>query len=203
MSGGKKTRGRQKIEIKKISNERSMQVAFSKRRNGLFQKAYELFTLCGAYVALIIFSPSGKVFSFGNPDLYTVIDRYFSRVPPVNNNIRQFIEGFPSTNVRDLNAQLTQANDALDREKKRGDDLSHICKMIEDPSWWASPIDEMNKDQLELLKKALEELNKNVAEPADRLEILGAPAQTQQAQMSPPHVFQNPMGGGGGENGPS
>ncbi|XP_045807432.1 agamous-like MADS-box protein AGL62 [Trifolium pratense] len=186
MSGGKKTRGRQKIEIKKISNERSMQVTFSKRRNGLFKKAHELFALCGAYVALIIFSPTGKVFSFGYPDLYTVIDRYLSRVPPVNNNVRQFIEAFRSTNVRELNAQLTLANDALDREKRRGDDLSRLCKMIEDPSWWASPVDGLNKDQLELLKMALEELNKNIVEPNDRLEILGAPTQTQQAQMSSP-----------------
>ncbi|KAK2408094.1 agamous MADS-box protein AGL62 [Trifolium repens] len=185
MSGGRKSRGRQKIEIKKISNESNKQVTFSKRRNGLFKKACELFTLCGAYVALIIFSPSEKVFSFGLPDLYTIIDRFLLRVPTLNNGIQQFIEAFRSTNVRELNAQLNQMNDALDHEKMCNDDLNHICKMAEDPSWWTCPVDGMTMNQLELLKKALEELNKNVAEPADRIETLGDPIQTPQSQMSP------------------
>jgi hypothetical protein len=48
-------------------------------------------------------------------------------------------------------------------------------------------------DQLELLKKVLEELNKKVAQPDDRLEILDAPTQTQQSQMSQTQFFQNPM----------
>jgi hypothetical protein len=77
--------------------------------------------------------------------------------------------------------------------KRCSDDLSHICKMSEDPSWWTRPVDGMSMDQLELLKKALEELNKNVAQPDDRLEILDAPTQTQQSQMSQTQLFQNPM----------
>ncbi|GAU46171.1 hypothetical protein TSUD_187800 [Trifolium subterraneum] len=193
MSTGKKTQGRQKIEIKRISNESNMQVTFSKRRSGLFKKASEIFTLCGAYVALIIFSPTEKVFSFGNPDLNTVIDRYLSRVPPQNNNIRQYIEAFRSTNMRELNAQLSLIKDALDHEKRCGDDLSHVCKMTEDPSWWACPVDGLNEAQLEFLKKALEDLNQNVAQPTDRLEVPGAPTQAQQAQMSPTEFNQNPM----------
>ncbi|KAK2354860.1 agamous MADS-box protein AGL62 [Trifolium repens] len=193
MSGGRKSRGRQKIELKKISNESNRQVTFSKRRSGLFKKACELFTLCGAYVSLIIFSPSEKVFSFGLPNLYTVIDRYLSRVPPLNTGIQQFIESFRSTKLRELNAELNQINDALDGEKRYSDDLNHICKMTEDPSWWTCPVDEMSMDQLELLKKVLEELNKKVAQLDDRLEILDAPTQTQQSQMSQTQFFQNPM----------
>jgi hypothetical protein len=185
MSGGRKSRGRQKIELKKISNESNRQVTFSKRRSGLFKKACELFTLCGAYVSLIIFSPSEKVFSFGLPNLYTVIDRYLSRVPPLNTGIQQFIESFRSTKLRELNAELNQINDALDGEKRYSDDLNHICKMTEDPSWWTCPVDGMTMNQLELLKKALEELNKNVAEPAGRIETLGPPIQTPQSQISP------------------
>ena len=82
MSSGKKTRGRQKIEMKKMSNESNLQVTFSKRRSGLFKKASTFCTLCGAYVALIIFSPSEKVFSFGHPNSGTIIDRFLSQIPP-------------------------------------------------------------------------------------------------------------------------
>jgi hypothetical protein len=104
MSSGKKGRGRQKIEMKKMSNESNLQVTFSKRRSGLFKKASELCTLCGADAALVVFSPSGKVFSFGHPNLHTVIDHYLSLVPPQNNGTMQLIEAHRNANVRELNA---------------------------------------------------------------------------------------------------
>ena len=58
--------GRGKIEIKKIENANSRQVTFSKRRNGLLKKAYELGDLCDAEVAVIIFSNTGKLFEFAS-----------------------------------------------------------------------------------------------------------------------------------------
>ncbi|KAL5070236.1 hypothetical protein RYX36_021123 [Vicia faba] len=56
----KKGRGRQKIEMKKMSNESNLQVTFSKHRNGIFKKASELYTLCDANVAIVVFSPGEK-----------------------------------------------------------------------------------------------------------------------------------------------
>ncbi|GAU37953.1 hypothetical protein TSUD_269680 [Trifolium subterraneum] len=193
MSSGKKTQGRKKIEIKKINNESDLKVTFSKRRSGLFKKAIELFTFCGAYFALIVFSPSGKAFSFGHPDVYTIIDRFLSLVQPQINIVRQFIEATRNANARELNAELNLINDALDIEKQRGDDLSHLCRMTEDPSWWNYPVDGMTQTQLELLKIALEEVDKHVAQQTDRRVILNAPGQTEQAQMLPTEFFQNPM----------
>ncbi|XP_058739275.1 agamous-like MADS-box protein AGL62 [Vicia villosa] len=215
MSTGRKSRGRQKIEMKKMSNESNLQVTFSKRRSGLFKKANELCTLCGVDVALVVFSPSEKVFSFGHPHVDTVIDRYLSRVPPQNNNgPMQFIEAHRSANMRDLNNQLTQINHQLDIERKRGDELSHLRKANETQFWWMGPIDGMNRAQLELVKKALEELKKLVVQQADMLVIQGAPTQTipffvgngsnsntpihhptnpQRVQMFQQQFFQNPM----------
>lgn len=56
--------GRRKREIKKIENATSRQVTFSKRRNGLIKKAHELSVLCDTDVAVIVFSPAGKVSHF-------------------------------------------------------------------------------------------------------------------------------------------
>ncbi|KAL5707392.1 hypothetical protein ACHQM5_018296 [Ranunculus cassubicifolius] len=56
--------GRVKLQIKKIENPTSRQVTFSKRRNGLLKKAYELSVLCDVDVALIMFSPSGRLSLF-------------------------------------------------------------------------------------------------------------------------------------------
>ncbi|XP_004496797.1 agamous-like MADS-box protein AGL62 [Cicer arietinum] len=212
MSTEKKGRGRQKIEIKKMSNESNLQVTFSKRRSGLFKKASELCTLCGAEVVLIVFSPGEKVFSFGHPNVDTVINRYLSRVPLQHNGTMQFIEAHRNANVRELNEALTQANNQLDTEKKHGDELSHLRKTTEAQFWWACPIDVMSKAQLEVFKKALEELKKLVAQHADMIVIQGAPTQTlpifvgnastsnnaihphqRQVQMYPSQYFQNPM----------
>ncbi|KAK9272839.1 hypothetical protein L1049_003217 [Liquidambar formosana] len=51
----------------KMSKESNLLVTFSKHHFGLFNKASELSTLCGVEVAIIIFSPGKKVFSFGHP----------------------------------------------------------------------------------------------------------------------------------------
>lgn len=56
--------GRVKLEIKRIENNTNRQVTFSKRRNGLIKKAYELSVLCDIDIALIMFSPSGRLSHF-------------------------------------------------------------------------------------------------------------------------------------------
>ncbi|KAK2985062.1 hypothetical protein RJ640_022940 [Escallonia rubra] len=61
---GEMVRG--KIQLKRIENATSRQVTFSKRRNGLLKKAYELSVLCDAEVALIIFSQKGRLFDFAS-----------------------------------------------------------------------------------------------------------------------------------------
>ncbi|KAK4710467.1 hypothetical protein R3W88_004980 [Solanum pinnatisectum] len=72
----KRSRGRQKIPIEKIANKNSLQVTFSKRRAGLVKKASELSAFSGAQVAVIVESPAGKLFSFGNPSVDSVIHRF-------------------------------------------------------------------------------------------------------------------------------
>ncbi|KAJ6917288.1 MADS-box protein JOINTLESS-like isoform X2 [Populus alba x Populus x berolinensis] len=66
---------RKKIQIKKIDNIAARQVTFSKRRRGLFKKAYELSTLCDAEIALIVFSATGKLFEYSNTSMGEVIER--------------------------------------------------------------------------------------------------------------------------------
>ncbi|XP_061949590.1 MADS-box protein JOINTLESS-like isoform X2 [Populus nigra] len=66
---------RKKIQIKKIDNTAARQVTFSKRRRGLFKKAYELSTLCDAEIALMVFSATGKLFEYSNTSMGQVIER--------------------------------------------------------------------------------------------------------------------------------
>ena len=63
--------GRGKVELKRIENPTNRQVTFSKRRNGLLKKAFELSILCDAEVALLIFSPTGKAYQFSSHEYVT------------------------------------------------------------------------------------------------------------------------------------
>ncbi|XP_047329390.1 agamous-like MADS-box protein MADS3 [Impatiens glandulifera] len=68
--------GRGRVELKRIENKINRQVTFSKRRNGLLKKAYELSVLCEAEVALIIFSNRGKLYEFGSAGIPKTLERY-------------------------------------------------------------------------------------------------------------------------------
>ncbi|EAY84099.1 hypothetical protein OsI_05482 [Oryza sativa Indica Group] len=57
-------RGRR--EMRRIEDATSRQVTFSKRRSGLLKKAFELSVLCDAEVALIVFSPRGRLYQFAS-----------------------------------------------------------------------------------------------------------------------------------------
>ncbi|KAL7238752.1 hypothetical protein ACSBR2_004784 [Camellia fascicularis] len=67
---------RGKTQMRRIENATSRQVTFSKRRNGLLKKAFELSVLCDAEVALIIFSPRGKLYEFASSSMQETIQRY-------------------------------------------------------------------------------------------------------------------------------
>ncbi|CAK8560934.1 unnamed protein product [Lathyrus sativus] len=69
---------RGKTQLKRIENATSRQVTFSKRRNGLMKKAFELSVLCDAEVALIVFSPRGRLYEFANSSILETIERYRS-----------------------------------------------------------------------------------------------------------------------------
>ncbi|XP_009599347.1 agamous-like MADS-box protein AGL104 isoform X1 [Nicotiana tomentosiformis] len=53
--------GRSKLPLLKIERLTNRQVTFSKRRNGILKKIYELSVLCDVDVAIIMFSPSGRL----------------------------------------------------------------------------------------------------------------------------------------------
>ncbi|EPS72960.1 hypothetical protein M569_01798 [Genlisea aurea] len=153
--------GRQKIKIAKIEAKSHLQVTFSKRRAGLFKKASELCTLCGVEIAIIVFSPAGKIFSFGHPDVRLLVDRYLSRnsgessglsPPPSNGN------GFS-----ELNFHLDQILEEVEMERERGEILDGAGKS-NGRYWWEEPVEKLGLQEAEQLRDAMEELRKNVGQ---------------------------------------
>ena len=62
--GAMPRRGR--VELRRIEDRVSRQVRFSKRRAGLLKKAFELSLLCDAEVALLVFSPAGRLYEYAS-----------------------------------------------------------------------------------------------------------------------------------------
>ncbi|OVA10841.1 Transcription factor [Macleaya cordata] len=168
----KLSKGRRKIEIKRIEKEDARQVTFSKRRVGLFKKASELCTLCAAETAVIVFSPAGKPYSFGHPSVDTIVDRYLSGGDYASQNNVSGVHPHVGARIRDLNRQYTEALNELDAEKKRGMELEKVRRNSKNQHWWEKPIEELGLQELELLKAALDEVKEIVAEHrADELLI--------------------------------
>ncbi|CAH8391142.1 unnamed protein product [Eruca vesicaria subsp. sativa] len=119
--------GRRKVEIKRIENKSSRQVTFSKRRNGLIEKARQLSVLCESSVAVLVVSATGKLYNSSSGDnMSKIIDRY----------------------------QIQRADDfkTLDLEEKTRNYLPHkeLLKLVQ------SNLEEANVDSLISLEEQLE-----------------------------------------------
>ncbi|CAL9004704.1 unnamed protein product [Prunus brigantina] len=172
--------GRQKIPIAKIAKRSNLQVTFCKRRSGLFKKASELCTVCGVEIAIVVFSPANKPFSFGHPHVEPILDRFLcTPKPSIDSDFtsQQLLvdqaQGYMSdTSVHELNMVLTQTQKHLEAEKKRGQELDEMNKAGQGSSrrcWWENPIDEMGLHEIQILKAAMKEVKKNVIEQVNKI----------------------------------
>lgn len=168
MNNKKGSSGRQKIPFQKIPKKSNLQVTFSKRRSGLFKKASELCTLCGVEIAMIVFSPANKAFSFGHPEVESIIDRFAKKSSKnvdlsTSSSITANSSVNRNSNICNLNMQLTQILNIVEMEKKKGEELDRTRKVRGREFWWENPIDEIDSvDKLQELRISMEELKKSI-----------------------------------------
>ncbi|PKA54226.1 Agamous-like MADS-box protein AGL61 [Apostasia shenzhenica] len=147
--------GRQKIEIKKIENEDARLVSFSKRRSGLFNKASCLTTLCGVDAAVVVFSPAGTPYSFGSPRVEMVVDRFLSSGREMEEP--NFFRQHHATSVQELNRRCMELENQVEaaqaRRRALEERLSAVAAVRDEP-------EEMEVEELEALKEALNQLKK-------------------------------------------
>ncbi|KAI4367543.1 hypothetical protein MLD38_023271 [Melastoma candidum] len=185
---GKSSKGRQKIEISKLDNEANLLVTFSKRRAGLFKKASELATLCGVKFALIIFSPTRKSFSFGNPNVDAVVDSYLNGepIPSVEDDpAARWLEVQRCARVRELNRMLTQALNELESARRHAKQVKMVLMAHQTENWWERSVPDLSLPQLLELKVALLELRKDVEQQSGIIttEVMNSLPLEQQEQV--------------------
>ncbi|CAA2973742.1 MADS-box SOC1 [Olea europaea subsp. europaea] len=121
---------RGKTQMKRIENATSRQVTFSKRRSGLLKKAFELSVLCDAEVAVIIFSPKGKLYEFSSSSVNKITQRYLKNVK--NRAIAQKTTEENIENLKCETAELRTKIELLEDSKRKllGDGLD-TCSIDE------------------------------------------------------------------------
>ncbi|KAK9084248.1 hypothetical protein Scep_030719 [Stephania cephalantha] len=165
MMAKKRSKGRQKIEIKRIVQEESRQVTFSKRRSGLFKKASELSILCGVEVVIIVFSPAGKAFSFGVPNVDSLIDRFTYSSSSESHGDGHYKKG--SNKERELNRECMDLLNQLENEKNIGEKKK--SEVNEQQLKWQAHIDSLGVHELKQVLAELEEFKKNLVYRADQV----------------------------------
>ncbi|KAJ3121088.1 hypothetical protein HK098_003985 [Nowakowskiella sp. JEL0407] len=73
--GDEPKKGRRKIKIEYIADKSRRHITFSKRKAGIMKKAYELSTLTGTQVLLLVASETGHVYTFATPKLQPLITK--------------------------------------------------------------------------------------------------------------------------------
>ncbi|KAG1341862.1 agamous-like MADS-box protein AGL29 [Cocos nucifera] len=165
----KKTRGRQKVELKRIENEDALYVTFSKRKLSLFKKAAELATLCGAEIALVVFSPAGRPYSLGLPTVDEVFHRVLSS-GPAQMGSQMAGHGVVSPSAK----QCSETTKRLEQEKGRKAILVERLRMAAPPKW-EDGLHGLGWDELRVLAKDVGELKSKVDFRVHEILLQGAP----------------------------
>ncbi|KAJ8752918.1 hypothetical protein K2173_008653 [Erythroxylum novogranatense] len=198
----KKTKGRQKIEIKRIEKESTRQVTFSKRRAGLVKKASELSLLCGAEVAIIAFSPGEKAFSFGHPNVDSILDAYLDNQTSYSGRDLEVLTSSNNPQVEKWNKEYEDALKQLKEEKIRlgmieeWNRLSHESDLHGEFWWDNESVEEMGHEELKAYVMALRELRRNVTVRANEL-LLGCRFSFSDGGFQGDGTAANPSGSGG------
>ncbi|XP_051115808.1 agamous-like MADS-box protein AGL61 [Andrographis paniculata] len=198
--------GRRSIPIEKIEKKSNLQVTFSKRRAGLFNKASELCTLTGAEAGVVLFSPADNAHSFGYPDINTITNNFLS---PENINIgNQGREGHDLALIRqsELDA-LARLEGRVAAEKVRGEELEKLRRESMIP-FGGPGLEGLGYEQLQSLKEAITKFGKDmknmtgempVAPPAPNMSM-NYPFGMGVSTMVPYNQFPGQSGSGNGNN---
>ncbi|XP_074369004.1 agamous-like MADS-box protein AGL66 isoform X1 [Apium graveolens] len=167
--------GRNKLLIQKIENVTNRQVTFSKRRNGLIKKAYELSILCDIDIALLMFSPSGRLSHFsGKRRIEDVLHRYVSLPDHDRGGILQHREYLINTLNRlktenDIATQISSpvaVNANAEELQQQINSLQQQLMMVEEQLriFEPDPLRFTSMDELETCEKNISKALKRVSE---------------------------------------
>ncbi|KAK4375227.1 hypothetical protein RND71_005904 [Anisodus tanguticus] len=163
----KKTKGRQKIPMKKIEKQDDRYTTFSKRRTGLYNKASELVTECDVDIGMMFFSPSGKPYSFFHPTVDAIISR-FQNPDMQLSDTTHLVAANARNEVKKLNNRLEELDTIKDAAIARTKLYDEMTKTRQ-RGWWES-IEQLNADEVTQFEAWFNAANFNLKYRLNQLE---------------------------------
>ncbi|XP_010549551.1 PREDICTED: agamous-like MADS-box protein AGL62 [Tarenaya hassleriana] len=158
---GKKTKGKQKILMKKIENMEDKLSTFSKRRSGIYKKFNDLIITCNAEIGFLMFTEADTPFSFGHPLIETVCDKLRNPLPPrAKTDTDSLADAREKQRIDRLNEEYENLLGELEGERERRKALEKLSeeKKIEE-CWFKAPVEKLNGDEIQLMHDTFLELH--------------------------------------------
>ncbi|GLT84111.1 hypothetical protein SLE2022_023610 [Rubroshorea leprosula] len=184
---------RGKIEMKKIENATSRQVTFSKRRNGLLKKAFELSVLCDAEVAVIVFSQKGRLYEFSSSDMQKTIERYSKHRKEVPTRMPEMKEYMQHMRLETENMAKKIESLEVSRRKLLGHGLDScsIEELQEIDSQLGQSLRKIRARKAQLHKEQIEQLKEKERMLLEENTMLSKKSDGKRWQPPPIHCTQN------------
>ncbi|CAN1263047.1 Agamous-like MADS-box protein AGL62 [Linum perenne] len=163
----KKTRGRQKIQMRQIEKGSDKMITFSKRRAGIYKKASELVAMTGCKIGFLVFSPAGKAFSFAHPSFDYIANRFMgvAQPPLMPENLDP-----KQARIDELAERYNESFDIFDAEQKKEVVLKGLVAKKPMNNWWNRSVDDVAPEEIQGLENAfLEVFNRVVQRKRDIL----------------------------------
>eukprot|EP01112_Ceratiomyxa_fruticulosa_P019100 TRINITY_DN619_c0_g1_i2.p1 TRINITY_DN619_c0_g1~~TRINITY_DN619_c0_g1_i2.p1 ORF type:complete len:307 (-),score=72.72 TRINITY_DN619_c0_g1_i2:310-1230(-) len=139
-AASEKKAGRRKINIEYIEDKSRRHITFSKRKAGIMKKAFELSTLTGTQVLLLVASETGHVYTFATPKLQPLITK-----PEGKNLIQACLNSPDVASLPQLNPP-PQEDPALIRQQQQQQYLTTSPHLQQQQQQQQEVYDEAKKD---------------------------------------------------------
>ncbi|AAF16766.1 F3M18.10 [Arabidopsis thaliana] len=165
----KKTKGKQKINIKKIEKDEGRSVTFSKRLNGIYTKISELSILCGVEVAFIGYSCSGKPYTFGSPSFQAVAERFLNGDASSSSSSSLVMNAHKQAKIQELCKKYNRLVEELKVDEvkvKKAAALAETRVVNKDVWWKVDPNDVKDHEKAKKMMEKYQELYDKLCEQA-------------------------------------
>ncbi|EOA34214.1 hypothetical protein CARUB_v10021725mg [Capsella rubella] len=166
----KKSKGKQKINIKKIERSKDRLVTLSKRRNGIYTKLCELSVLCGVHIAFLGYTDSGKPFTFGSPSFQAVAERFLNSDASSSSSLQQSLfTVHHKQNVQELCTLYNNLVEQTRAEEVKAMKAAASMEPFPEDAWWKM---HMTKEQdQEEAKKFLDKFEGLYEKLCDEIDV--------------------------------
>ncbi|KAL0718416.1 hypothetical protein Bca4012_067738 [Brassica carinata] len=158
----KHTKGKQKIEMKRVEDYEDRMATFSKRKAGILKKMNEIITLCDVEASFLVFTETGKPHTFAHPSMEDAVEQVkcsLGHEPSGKDdtNIGSLLEAYK----RQKKEELKKEHDALFEELEMGEEKEKKFKESEG-AWWNIPNEGLSMEELKRRLQAFVELRGKV-----------------------------------------